>query len=225
VSSLEQRVAQLEQEVAALQESSQGEQLIPNYLTVSPSGVISAVFPGGVQMEEETAATYNAGQALGWLDSAGGGEIREFILGAFVFGGHQLNLVSEADANDEASIFVFSKVAGAAGSATVNASAADSSGANAELTVLDSLARSAFLQLGAGVEALAITIGSVEQTVGAGVSFPIAHGLPRTPQFAGAFPLGWAGYLYNASAADAINLHLAASVALANNFLVWVAIG
>ena len=100
---LEQRVQKLEADAAA-QSAPVDETLQPTYLTLTPAGLVQAVFPGGVQMDEQTAVGYNAGSALGWLDSAGGGEIREFIAGEFngPLGLHNLFVISQADATDNA---------------------------------------------------------------------------------------------------------------------------
>ena len=102
-------------------------------------------------MDEQTAVGYNAGSALGWLDSAGGGEIREFIAGEFngPLGLHNLFVTSQADATDNANIEMQTAVLGPAGASQIIIACSDNSGANGLIYLLNSAGQTGFLKGGA----------------------------------------------------------------------------
>lgn len=142
---LQAQITALQQQVAQLaRRQQQDETLQPTYLTISPSGTVGALFTGGVQMIEETSSTYSPGRALGWLDSAGGGEIRESILGYFSGSDHVLILQSRPDFNDAAQLLLFADANGALGKSQVLATVQDSSGGDVGVKIIDSAGNSSF---------------------------------------------------------------------------------
>ena len=102
-------------------------------------------------MDEQNAVGYNAGSALGWLDSAGGGEIREFIAGEFnePLGLHNLFVTSQADATDNANMVMQTAVLGPAGASQIIIACNDNSGANGTIYLLNSAGQTGFLKGGA----------------------------------------------------------------------------
>lgn len=228
MSSLEQRLAQLEQQVAALQEAAQGEQLSPNYLTISPSGLVTALFTGGVQMDEAPSTGYESpNNGLGWLDSAGAGVLRELIYGWYNGSDHQLAAQSQADSTDQAALTLYTKLTGPAGSAGVGAECFDDSGAASSVTFIDSLQRSSFLQL-LSIEKIRLAFGSELMAFNGeiGQNIGIAHGLGAVPQAAGVFAVDGSEFLtvQQSAVADDHTLYVSASVAVTRT-VNWIAIG
>ena len=170
---LEQRVQKLEADAAA-QSAPVDETLQPTYLTLTPAGLVSAVFPGGVQMDEQTAVGYNVGSALGWLDSAGGGEIREFIAGEFGGDTHNLFVASQADATDNAYIVMQTAVLGPAGASQILIACEDNSGDYEVIALLNSAGRTGFL-MGGALNPPVITDVTASRAIGGGPYTPNAN--------------------------------------------------
>lgn len=180
LNNLEQRVAALEQQLGDTPGVST---LQPNVLTIAPGGLIGAFFPGGVQMDEQNAIAYAVAGALGWKSTDG--VVREWLEGLVTTGPiRTLAAVSQADPNDWAQLRVISRDAGGAGGSSVFASAEDSAGNYGAGTIIDSLARSSFLQL-LSTQKLRVDHGSSEitwdgtSTQSGGVT--INHGLGVVP--------------------------------------------
>jgi hypothetical protein len=77
---LEQRLAALEQYVETLAQSVQGEQLVPNYLTVNPDGTTGASFTGhvhaqGLDLDAGTGATPPSTDQVRWLRTSDGAAV------------------------------------------------------------------------------------------------------------------------------------------------------
>jgi hypothetical protein len=138
-------IAELEERIAALEV--QDEAGSPNYLTVDPADFsVGAVFPGGVQMLEQTTLQFGPNSTLSWLNPATRG-VREWITGAAGAAPHHLLILrSQPDANDVAQLTLSSDEGGGAGSGFVTAQAQDSVGVSTAVTVTDSLNRSTFPQ-------------------------------------------------------------------------------
>lgn len=120
----------------------------PTYLTIDQFGNVGAVFPGGVQISEVSqGAAISAAQALTFFSA---GAIQEYIQGEnTVGGGHVLNIQSGLPSNNSASLFVATKLTGAAGTSQVGAAAEDPvTGIDQVVEIIDSLGRSSFLQGG-----------------------------------------------------------------------------
>jgi hypothetical protein len=180
---LEQRVSQLEAQAAG------GEQLTPNYLTISPSGQVGAIFSGhvkaqGLDLTEQIVSGF--ANLIQWLDA--GGTQRERITGVISGVLHQLIMLSAADVNDQAGITAQTQAGGGAGTALVQVSAMDFINGLSFRRLLDSAGQSDYLQLAGGAQLLqlAIVTGAANwagATPDSGL-VTIAHGLGRTPQIA-----------------------------------------
>lgn len=110
------QIAALTRRVAALEArpQQQSEQNSPNYLTVTPSGVVSVLFPGGVVMPEATGVPLVPTSAMQWQDT--GSVVREYIQGVTpIAGAHELDIIVQADAgtnpNNSAQITAHSEAA------------------------------------------------------------------------------------------------------------------
>lgn len=158
------QIAALTRRVAALEArpQQQSEQNSPNYLTITPAGVVGALFPGGVQMIEGTVTSYTPAASVGWLDNVDQTTVREFIKGQVAAGAHRLMMISNPDGTDQVILLVSAKAAGAAGTALAQISALDNTGASAVATLLTSLGQSTFLQL--GLSAILSTVGTATLT-------------------------------------------------------------
>lgn len=168
------QIAALTRRVAALEArpQQQSEQNSPNYLTITPSGVVGALFPGGVQMIEGTVTSYTPAASVGWLDNVDQTTVREFIKGQVAAGAHRLMMISNPDGTDQVILLVSAKAAGAAGTAQAAVSALDNTGASAAAILLNSLGQSTFLQL--GLSAILSTAGSGTVTWPGGSMFSSA---------------------------------------------------
>jgi hypothetical protein len=140
------------------------ETLVPTYLRTNPNGTVRAVFPGGVEVPEQTTATYTAGGGLGFIDSSN--VIREYIIAvANASGSHDLDFICQPAAGNAAQLTAESKPA-TSGGANVSAAAVDSINNAPQLVeIIDSLGRSGFAQLGATILS---TVGTSSFTWAAG---------------------------------------------------------
>jgi hypothetical protein len=178
LAALQDRVSRLERQAGG------GEQRVPNYLTVGPTGLVGAAFPGGVQMQELNLGAYSIANALGWLDNAGSGNIMEFIAGFLAGGFHALLLSAKPDANDYAQIQLSAKIAGPLASAGIALACGDQSGATAGIKLFDSAGESNFLQL-LSAQQLQLAYGSFSASFAGSSSTGLTYvnpGLGRIPK-------------------------------------------
>lgn len=121
----------------------------PTYIIVNANGTVTAIFTGGVQIQENNTGTVSGGGAVTWVASPGT-TIYEYINGFFnAIVGHVLALASQGDANNFASLTTISQTGGSAGTAYVSASAQDGvTLVDESVTIIDSEGRSSFLQGG-----------------------------------------------------------------------------
>lgn len=222
IDQLQRRVTDLERRPATDSEASQ-----PNYLRVTANGQTAAVFPGGVLINEDTSASYNAIDSVGWQTTAGA--VPDFIKG-YLFGGtvHNLLLAVKPDANDAASLNLAAQAAGAAGATSITAGASDNAGGNATATVLDSLSRSTFVQLTGALAEIALAFGETTLAFNGvlGQNLTIAHGLGRVPKAAGVWAVDGSEFLtvQQSAAHDVTNLYVSANVN-GSRAVDWAAIG
>lgn len=201
---LEQRVAALERAIAGLQGS---EALNPNYLNISPSGDVSAIFPGGVEMNEVTSGTYSPSSGLGWISAAGDGSIPEQIFGYMSGSAHTLVARSRPDSSNEAEILCSAELGGGAGTAVAYVNVVDGAGGSVQRTISDSSSNSSFLQLlSSSLATIAFGSGQISGS-GPRLAATIAHGLGRTPKFWAVVPDDFEGVIKDASAPDATNIY------------------
>ena len=181
-------LAQLEARVAALEAGATGaETNSPNYLTLTPAGAVGALFSGGVQLIEAPALDpTNAAGTLRWMDPATPSIVDAYIQAA-VSGApptHGLLLVSNPDTNDLAILELYTKVAGAKGSAGIQAQAYDNAGGAASAWIINSAGQSNFLQL-PSTKQLAIDCGLSFVSFPSGTQWSsttnVTHALGRVP--------------------------------------------
>lgn len=124
----------------------------PTYLQVNNDGTVTAIFSGGVQLTETVptgSGPFGPGNSLlKWADS--NGVVREFLQGiknTHIAVSHILNLVSQADTTDIASVTVSTDELGTLGSAAIGLNAQDNTGGPGQFRLLlNSQGVSNFLQ-------------------------------------------------------------------------------
>lgn len=119
------------------------EQAEANYLTINAQGQVGALFTGGVQLNEYVGSSplYSPANTIAWLNPG----MRSFIQGYDFSGLHTLLLVSQPDANNNASIGAQATEAGGTGTAGVVASAQNTSGSDIVKTIITSAGASDFV--------------------------------------------------------------------------------
>lgn len=187
------RLARLEQIVSSLQgQAGGGEQLSPNYLTVSPTGGVGASFSGhvaasGIDLPEGGAAFTNV-NAVDWLDALG--QVQEWIQGGTQIIGpalaHVLALIAGQQLAVPAGIII---KADTSGKAFISAQA----GTDA-VQVIGQDGESSFLQLTSlAQEAIASGNSSVTFTASnTSANVVVPHALGRVPAAISAVTTGTA---------------------------------
>lgn len=126
---LQAAIASLVRRVAALEaRASGGETRSPNYLTITPGGLVGANFTGlinalGLVIPEAPSNPQVNKNSIIWTDATN--TVREWIQGSDGLTEHTLELSSQSDANDYGRVRCISFVSGGAGSAGVVAEAGD----------------------------------------------------------------------------------------------------
>lgn len=177
------RIAALESQVAALRaQAGGGEQLSPNYLTITPSGLVGADFTGhvkaqGVDLPEAAGGLgFAAPSAVDWLDATA--TLQEFIQG-IANGGYHI-LLTQAGPNLGANAAAIQLLSDGASSQIV---IADAGSFNRE--IITSVGASDFLQL-LSTQQLQLAFGATSVTFPGGSPFSnsvtITYGIGRTAQ-------------------------------------------
>ena len=229
---LQARVAALEAQVTGSDESAQ-----PNYLTIDPAtGLIGAVFSGGLELVEAPQGSSFAPSSIAW--QALGVTFERIIGTEYTLVGktvHDLAVQVLADIDNYAVFSITATESGPSGGSACSVALADDVNigtAVASALVLDSAGHSSFLQLPTQTKAVAIDYGSgvmpFNGTAGP-VTVAVNHGIGRIPiAMLATYNWGSAGVLAIYSQnfdAHEVTWRGTATAAEANADFTWIVIG